>query len=185
MIVIGLVGLAGSGKSTMMNYLKEKYGYGGLTFSDAIKEEAKKRKLLKENANIEETKMILSNLGDVWRKETGKYEIVAEKLIEKIKEQKLKNVVVDGARSPAEIELFRKSFEKFYLIYVSTDFDVRFKRRLKDDPNARKENMQERDKNDIEKKGLQEVIEMADFVLDNNGTLKDLQHQIDVIMGSL
>lgn len=184
MNVIGLVGLAGSGKTTVAKYIKEKYGYEFLTLSDIIKEEAQKRGLVSGEA-VEEIKVILSKFGDQWRAETEKKDIVAEKLIEKIKEKKLKNVVADGARSPAEIELLRKSFDKFKLIYVSTDFETRFKRRLKDDPSAKKEKMQERDNMDIEKKGLQDVIDMADLILDNNGTIKDLRHQIDVLMGTI
>ena len=184
MIVIGLTGLGGSGKTTVAKYLKDNYGYEFLTLSDIIKEEIAHRGL-EGGKSLEEQKFYQSKFGDEWRKETSKKEIVAIKMIEKVKSLKLEKVVIDGFRSPAEVELFRSSFGKFLLIYVSTDFDMRFRRRLKDDPNANKEKMQERDEDDIEKKGLQKVVEMADFVLDNNGTIKDVQHQIDVIMGTL
>ena len=180
-MVIGLTGLAGSGKTTVAKYLKEKYGYEFLTLSDIIKEEIARRGL-SDGETLEEQKRYQSNFADEWRKETGKMEIVAIKMIEKVNSMKLKKAVIDGFRSPAEVDLFRNAFPHFKLIYVSTDFETRFKRRLKDDPTAKKEKMQERDKMDIEKKGLQEVIDMADFILDNNGTLKDLQHQTDVIV---
>ncbi len=183
-IAIGLTGLAGSGKSTVAKYLKEKYEYEFLVLSDVLKAEAAVRGLLL-GKSMEEQKLALSKLGDEWRKETGKEEIVAEKLIEIIKQRKLQKVVIDGFRSPAEVELFKKNFEKFYLIYISTDFEMRFNRRLMDDPAAEKGQMLERDRGDIEKKGLQNVIDTADFILDNNGTLKDLQHNIDVIVGAL
>src|SRR3989338_2513512 len=180
-MVIGLTGLAGSGKTTVAKYLKEKYGYEFLTLSDIIKEEIARRGL-SDGETLEEQKRYQSKFADEWRKETGKMDIVAIKMIEKVNSMKLNKVAIDGFRSPAEVDLFRNAFLNFKLIYVSTDFETRFQRRQKDDPTAKKEKMQERDEDDIERKGLQDVIEMADFVLDNNGTLKDLQHQIDVIV---
>ena len=45
-------------------------------FSDILREEAKKRRLL-ENKNYEEGKAILSKLGNQLRKESGKMEVLA------------------------------------------------------------------------------------------------------------
>jgi len=109
-LVIGLTGLAGSGKGEVSSYLVKKYNFVKLVFSDILREEAKKRELL-ENKNYEESKIILSKLGDHLREETGKMEVLAEMLVEKIKKDKLEKIVVDGFRAVEEVETFKKNFE--------------------------------------------------------------------------
>ena len=179
-IVIGLTGLAACGKGTAAQHLKEKYDFEALVFSDAIKEEAEKRGLL-EGKSMEETKLMLSKFGNEWRKETGRNDIAAQKIIEKIKEKGLEKVVVDGFRSAEEAELFRKSFEKFILIHIQASPDVRWERRLKQDPKSKRADFDSRDKNDIEEKGLGKVTEMADEKVDNSGTKEELYEKIDSI----
>ncbi len=166
LLVIGLTGLASSGKGEVAKYL-EKNSFSKLVFSNVLKEEAEKRGLLK-NRTYEEQKNIFSKLGDQLRRETGKWEILAEKLIEKIKSNNLEKVVVDGFRSVEEVNLFKKNFENFYLVYINADEEIRFKRRKLEDSNINIENFRARDKRDIEEKGLGKVIELADFTIDNN-----------------
>lgn len=183
-VIIGLTGLAASGKGTAAQYLKEKYGFKVLVFSDIIKEEAERRGLL-TGKGMEETKSILSEFGDVWRKETGRKDIVGQKLIEKIKEGNLNKVVVDGFRSVEEVELFRKTFKKFILIQIDASLEKRWERRLKQDPMSKRADFEARDRNDIEKKGLGDVIKMADVVVDNNKTKEDMYRQLDSIVSRL
>ena len=92
-------------------------------------------------------------------------------------------MVVDGFRSPAEAELFRKSFGKsFKLLYIMTGTEIRFARRKKDDPNANFEQFKERDRNDIEKKGLDSVLKGADFIIDNSDELEETKKQVSSIL---
>lgn len=181
-VVIGLTGLASSGKSTVANFMKGKWGFEYLVFSDVLKAEANRRGLLK-GKDMESQKAVLSKFGDDWRKETGKNEIIAEKLIETISERGLQRVVVDGARAPAEIELFRRSFEQFYLLAIDAGQKVRFARRKVQDPAAKLEQIEARDKQDIENKGLDKVMTMADFMIDNNGDKEKLFKQIESAVG--
>ncbi|MFQ6010503.1 MAG: AAA family ATPase [Candidatus Aenigmatarchaeota archaeon] len=180
-IVLGLTGLAACGKSTVAQYLK-KYGFVQLVFSDVLKQEARKRGVFKEGMSLEEEKTALSSFGEQWRKETGKNEIIAIKLIENIKEDKLEKVLLDGFRAPAEVELFKKNFESFHLVFVDVDERTRFERRKRDDPDAVFESFAARDKRDIEGKGLGKVIDMADIKLDNNGTVEELHKKIEIIL---
>ena len=98
LFVVGLTGLASSGKGEVSSYMVEKYDFVKLVFSDVLREEAEKRNLL-ENKSYEEQKSILSKLGETLRKGSGRWDILAVKLVEKIKSGKFERVVVDGFRS--------------------------------------------------------------------------------------
>jgi dephospho-CoA kinase len=178
--VIGLTGLASCGKGTVSDYLK-KYGFIKLVFSDILKEEAERRGLLK-NKTYEEQKKVFSELGDELRKESGKWYVLAEMLVKKIKSNNLEKVVVDGFRSVEEVEFFKKSFKNFYLIFVDADENTRFERRKLEDPNSKIENFRERDKIDIKEKGLGKVIKMADFKVNNNKDINYVYKQTDEIL---
>ena len=97
-LVIGLTGLAGSGKGEVASYLFKKHNFSKFVFSDILREEAEKRGLLK-NKSYEQSKKVLSILGRELREKSGKMEVLAEMLVEKIKSDNLENVVVDGFRA--------------------------------------------------------------------------------------
>jgi len=181
-MIIGLTGLAACGKSTISHYLKNSHNFQFLIFSDILKEEAKKRGLFNESMPLEEQKMTLSRFGDQWRKETGKNDIIAIKLIEKIKEENLENIVIDGFRAPAEVDLFRENFKDFTLIFVDTSVENRFERRKLDDPNTNLEDLQKRDKSDIDNKSMDKVFETADKKIENNRTKEELYEKIENII---
>ena len=184
LFVVGLTGLAGSGKSEVSKYLVKRYGFEKLVFSDILREEAKNRKLL-NNENYEQQKYILSKLGETLRKETGRWDILAVKLVNKIKDGNYDRVVVDGFRSAEEAKLFKNNFEKFHLVLIETDELVRFERRRKEDPKATLEDMKTRDKRDIEELGLGKVIKLADSKVQNNDDIKTLHEKLDKIMENI
>jgi len=182
LLVIGLTGLASSGKSEVANYLVKKYGFKRLVFSDILREEAEKRNLL-ENKSYEEQKYIFSKLGEELRKGTGKWDILAEKLIEKIKFGNFERIVVDGFRSTEEADLFKKNFENFHLIFVDADEKIRFLRRKTQDPTVTIEKFRKRDKENIEIMGLGKVIKMADFRINNSDhSFENLYKRIDNLL---
>ena len=185
LFVVGLTGLASSGKGEVSSYLVEKYDFVKLVFSEVLREEAEKRNLL-ENKSYEEQKSILSKLGETLRKGSGRWDILAVKLVEKIKSGKFEKVVVDGFRSVEEVALFKKNFENFYLIFVEADEKIRFARRKLEDPNISISDIRQRDKRDVEELGLGKVIEMADFKINNDEKgLENLQEKVDEIMKKL
>ena len=183
-IVLGLTGLAAAGKSTVSEHLKEQ-GFRHIIFSHILKQEAKKRGVFKEGMSLEEEKSALLDFGMQWRKETGRNDIIAVRIIEMIKEDGAEKVMVDGFRTPAEVNLFRENFEKFYLIFVGAEENTRFERRKREDPDTDFESFAARDRKDIETKGLDKVIEMADILVDNNGTREELAERIDNLMKKL
>ena len=178
MIILGITGMASAGKGAVSGYLKSK-GFEKFVFSDILKIEAKKRGLLK--GNYEEQKNILSKLGGQLRKETGKMEVLAIMLVDEIKKKNLDKVVVDGFRAIEEVEIFRKNFNDFKLIFIDTSEENRFNRRKLEDPDADLEKFKERDQRDINEKGMQKVIDSADIIINNNKTKQELYEQLDKI----
>jgi dephospho-CoA kinase len=170
-MIIGLTGLAGSGKDSVAKYLNEKYGFLVLVFSDVLVEEAKKR-------GIEPTKMNLSVIGDEFRTAGGNAAI-AKKLLEKIDTEK--NYALSGLRSPEEVYAIQNEVLDFNLVYIDSQKNTRFKRRRPEDPQTEKEFF-ERDERDIENKGLGKVIEMADYTIANEGTLEELHKKVDELI---
>jgi dephospho-CoA kinase len=182
-LVIGLTGLAACGKGTAAEYLKERHGFRAFTLSDVLRKEAEKRGLL-EGKNLEESKLMLSKFGEEWRREAGRRDILGYTLAERIRKEKIAKAVVDGFRSVEEVNLFRKAFN-FTLVRVDASLETRWKRRLEQDPKANRAEFEKRDKFDVEKLGLGNVLEMADLTIDNNGKKEELYGQLDSILARL
>lgn len=80
-------------------------------------------------------------------------------------------VLIDGVRSPEEIEVFEESFENVYVIKIESDIENRFNR-IKDRGRDGEEELdisglRERDSRE-EEWGLDRTVEMADVTIQNN-----------------
>lgn len=167
--LIGLTGFARSGKDTVASYLVKNYGFKAFAFSDIIIEHLKKM-------NREVTKENMSLLGDELRKEFGN-DVMAQFLWERVKN--FDKIVITGFRSPAEVAFF-KAKTRCILIYVEADAEIRFRRRTAEDPETKKAFF-ERDERDKKNKGLDVVIDEADYTLENNGTKEELYRRVDYL----
>ena len=118
MQIMGISGMPGSGKSIVSDMATEK-GALIVSMGDIVREEAKKRG--------ESSKETAKNL----RAEHGQY-IVAELTIKKIKklqdEGNEKLIIVEGIRSPHEVEMFKENFDNFIILSVFTNPAIRFER---------------------------------------------------------
>ena len=171
MEVIGISGLPGSGKSLVSEIATEK---GGVVVSmgDIIREEAKKRG--------ESTKQTATNL----RKEHGKY-IVAQLTVEKIKqmiEDKIATtIIVEGIRSPFEVNMFKENFDNFIILSIFTNPDLRFKRlqqRNREDDSKNYEDFQKRDQMELDF-GIGTVISLSDKIIINEKDLDGYKKEIN------
>jgi len=170
-VSIVLAGLARSGKDTAADFLVKKFKFKKYVMSDFIKEELKKKRL-------PQTKEMLSFYGDKLRKWKG-MDAVAKMVYRKI--GKKRNCIITGARSPEEIEFFKKKLSNVFVVAVNAPLQKRFKRQQAIKRiNLRK--FRERDERDKKKKGLNKAINKADFVLQNNSTKKVLQQKILELM---
>lgn len=166
MKVIGFCGLPGSGKSTVLKAIED-LGII-ITMGDVIRNEARTR-------SIEPTDENLGKIAQELRKEFGP-EIIAKKCVTIIKNIKANVVFIDGLRSIAEVNVFRKSW-RFPIVAVIIDDKIRIERLSKrgrpDDPNTL-EDLRERDQREIAF-GLNEVINSANYKINNNISKLDVQ----------
>lgn len=175
MKIIGVTGMPGSGKGIVAGVAR-KLGFEVVRMGDVIREEAQKR-----NSSTGEAAIQL-------RKEYGEF-IVAEKCILKVKEigsvkGNNSKIVIEGIRSPYEVDIFKRNFKEFKVISVQSSPDTRFKRLLTrnrmDDFNV-KSDFHKRDKREL-KFGIGEVIATADYTVVNEGTKKRLINIIRSIL---
>jgi dephospho-CoA kinase len=96
--------------------------------------------------------------------------------------RKLNKVVVDGFRSVEEVNIFRKNFDNFKLIFIDATEENRFRRRKLEDPNADLESFRQRDQRDMKEKGLGKVTKTANIVIDNNEAREELHKKLDKLI---
>ena len=166
MKVLGFCGLPGSGKSTAIELITELGTI--IMMGDVIRNEASKNGILPTDENLGKiAKELRKNGGD---------EIVAEKCVEIIKDGKKSPIFIDGIRSMAEVNVFRKYWE-FLVIAIVADDQLRYQwisNRARMDDSNKKSDIEERDLREIGF-GLEEVIKDADYTIENNSNITDLQ----------
>jgi dephospho-CoA kinase len=164
-LIVCLTGMPGAGKSTVAASLKEK-GFSVIAMGDMIREEARQQ-------NLDPTD---TNLGDLMlklRKDLGQGAI-AHLILRKIKREGigsagLDNIVVDGIRGIAEVDILKRvGCVKLLAIHASTNrrFTHLKERARSDDPSVI-EDFMTRDKRELTV-GISEAIALADETLSNN-----------------
>ncbi len=168
MKVIGFCGLPGSGKSTVLKAIEDLGTI--ITMGDVIRDEANHRNIAPSDENLGKIALEL-------RKNYGP-EIIAEKCVSLIKKLESNVFFIDGLRSMAEVIVFRK-YWKFPLISTIVDEKIRYERlsnrKRPDDPNSLSE-VRDRDQREI-RFGLNEVIENANYTINNNLLEVDVQQE--------
>ena len=163
MRIMGVSGLAGSGKSFVSELAAER-GAMIISMGDIIREEAKKRG--------ESTGQTAENL----RKEHGQY-IVAELTIKKIK--KIiedgfdSSIVVEGIRSPHEVELFKESFSDFVILSIFANQEIRFERikaRQREDDASNFDEFKIREDRELNF-GIGDVVSLSDKIIVNESDI--------------
>jgi len=176
MKVLGFCGLPGSGKSTAIEAIAELGTI--IMMGDVIRNEARKNGVLPTDEN-------LGKIAKELRKSGGD-EIVAEKCVELIKDNKKPPIFIDGIRSMAEVRVFRKYWE-FPVIAIVADDQLRYQwisNRARMDDSRKKSDIEERDLREIGF-GLKEVINDADYTVNNNSSIADLQIKTKTLIRKL
>ena len=183
-IVFGLTGKNASGKGTVAEILKKKnFTYHSL--SDSLRDELKSLKK-------EETRENLIDIGNELR-EKGGPGVLADKLMPKLNSEN--NHIVDSIRNPLEVISLRKEtlLRRFFLISVDANSKLRYDRlcsrgRIGDTDSWEKfveQEKKEENNDDPNKQQLSKTMEMADYNIDNSGTLEELEAQVNKIISSL
>ena len=181
--IIAVVGMCGSGKSEVSDFLQEK-GYQFLRFGQITLDEIKKRGLKPIEKNEK-------GIREGFRKEHGMaaFAILNKPKIDELLEKG--DVVIDGLYSWSEYKFLKEAYEdKLQILAVNTPREIRYNRlekRLTDEkmrgrPATRKQS-ESRDYAEIENIEKGGPIAMADIIVTNTGTKEDLKEQLKNIFG--
>lgn len=179
MIIIGITGKNGSGKGTIVEYLMGKKGFKHFSARGFIVEEMERRGLENNRDNM----VLVGN--DLRQKNSPSF--VADELFKRAIESG-QNCIIESLRTVGEIESLR-SKGKFILLAVDAEPKIRYERiigRFGTTDNISFEKFladeeREMDSTDTNKQNLKKCIEMADYIVDNNGTIEDLNFKIEEI----
>ena len=177
-MIIGVTGPLCAGTDTFGEILKKEKGFEWLSYSDVLREEAKKN-------GFEITRKNLQDLGDEMRRQFGNG-VLSEKLIERMESGK--DYVVGNIRNPGEVEVLRRWFgKKFVLVRIDAPLEVRFerllRRRREQDPDNLEDfkKVEERDLGEHEEYYGQQhssVFAMADFSINNDGSFEEFREKV-------
>jgi dephospho-CoA kinase len=185
--------MPGAGKSTVASFLKDK-GFAVVTMGDVIREEAKRQGLEPTDVNL--GKMMLKLRQDLGPGAVG--QIVLQKLqrdhanessgSNSSSNKNSSNVVIDGIRSVAEVEVLKK-VGHVRLLAIHASEDTRFmylRKRARADAPSDNDEFTGRDKRELSV-GVSEAIALANEMISNNElTLEQLKLQAyDIVKGWL
>ena len=179
--IIAFVGFPLSGKTTATEVARE-MGIPVVVMGDVVREEAIKR-------GLELTDENLGKIASELRAKEG-MDTIARRCIPKVRE-KLKEkgvVVVDGIRGIDEIRRFKETFgENFVLINIEAPLKVRFERakaRRRTDDVLTLEELVSRDERE-KVWGMDKAMEIADFTVENTGSIEDFREKIRALLNKL
>lgn len=164
-LIVAVTGMPGAGKSTAVKALTSN-GWQRIVMGDVIRSETARRGL---EPNAKNTGEVMTML----RKERGD-SAVADLCVEEIRKAASGRVVIDGIRSLAEVERFRKE-AKVFLVAVHASPGRRFallKERGRSDDPLSNEMFVTRDEREL-RVGIGEAIALADEVVSNEHTTPD------------
>ncbi len=168
-LIICLTGMPGAGKSSVASFLKEK-GFEVVTMGDVVREEAKRQ-------GLEPTDINLGNMMLKLRQDLGPGAIGYIVLQKLARDGGHSNVVIDGIRSIAEVEVLKKVGE-VRLLAIHASQDTRFKHlkeRGRADAPSDDTEFAGRDKRELSV-GVSEAIALANEMISNNDlTLEQLR----------
>ena len=171
MKVIGVVGLNGSGKDEVVDYLHERYGVAKLSMGDMVREIA-------EEQGLAPTRDNLHRLSEQYFSERGR-DYFAKRAIQTIENHDWETAAISGIRTPTDVETLQQHFgDDFALVHVSvSDPQTRYQRirdrRQARDPQSYSEFLQH-DREEEEIFHLSHTIQEADIVLNNDESLAQL-----------
>ncbi len=170
--LIGLTGTNSAGKGEAAAFFKKK-GYSYLSLSDLIREE-----LLKNGEDVSRNNLIKK--GNELREKFGP-DILGRLIMRKVRGRS----VIDSIRNTAEVEFFKKQ-EGFILLAIDAPVELRYERarkRGRDESAATLQEFIEKEREEMTscEKGqqLQRCLEMADGVINNDGTLEEFHEKLE------
>jgi dephospho-CoA kinase len=179
-VIIGLAGEIASGKDTVWQYLMERHGAAHFEFSDVLKDILNRLHLPIVRAN-------LANLAEGLR-HTFDEDALARTIALDVEDCDAQFIVVSGIRKIGELKHL-KELPGFRLMFIDVDIKTRYERIVRrgqkaDDMTKTFEEF-ERDNQHAADSDVVRLKDLADFVVVNEGSVEELQRQLDVIMQKL
>lgn len=183
MLIIGITGTLGAGKGTIVAYLSEQKQFEHYSVRNFLIEEIEKRNL---PVNRDSMTMVANELRAGHSPSYVTDQLYNRALISS------KNCIIESIRTPGEIDSLREK-NNFYLFAIDAPSEIRYQRillRKSETDNISYQTFienenREMDTNDPNKQNLRKCIEMADFVFDNSGSIKDLEEQVEIVLNKI
>lgn len=180
MIIIGITGTLGAGKGTIVDFLVREMGFRHYSVRGFISEEIVKRGLIVNRDSM----VLVAN--DLRSKHSPSY-IVDCLYSEAISTDS--NCIIESIRTPGEIISLREK-GSFHLLAVDADPKIRynriFERRSETDlisfETFIRNEAREMTSDNPNHQNLRKCIELADFVLTNDGTVGELENQVTRVL---
>ncbi|MDP3917609.1 MAG: AAA family ATPase [Candidatus Woesebacteria bacterium] len=176
MIIIGITGTLGAGKGTVVDYLVDKKGFYHYSVSGYLKEE-----LQKQNREIDRTNM--QDIANEIREKFGP-DYITQKLFS-IAESENHDAIIESIRNPKEADFIKSHGGKLFAVTAlqKTRFE-RIKSRSSEKDSVSFKEFQKQEEREMQStqsfaQNLSKCIEMADFIVNNDGSLKNLYEQIE------
>ena len=175
--IIALVGLAGSGKSSAVEYLTEK-GFPKIYFGGVIYKAM-------DEAGIEKTWDNQQKFREEIRRKEGK-DFVIKRVIKNIHDlinAGQNKIVLDGLYTWSEYKFLKHEFPgQVVVIAIVTPKHLRYQRMIKRaERPMQPHEVDQRDWSEIENLEKGGPIAIADYFIINNGTLEQLHQKIDAV----
>ncbi len=175
-MIIGITGSFGAGKGAVVDYLVKTKEFTHYSASGYITEEIKKRGL-----PVDRDSMIA--VGNDLRAKHGPSHIV-EVLFERARD-KGGDAVIEALRAVGEVRKLKELGA--FIIGVDADPKIRYERSVKrgsekDQVSFEKWQVQEKEEsntNDPTKQNIFGALTQSDYVIENNGTMEELQKEVD------
>ena len=174
--------MPGSGKS-VVSRVADGLGMKVVRMGDVIRNEAQKRNEPPGKVAVE------------LRQEYGEF-VVAERCVATIKkssniesyhksiDRRSQLFLVEGIRSPWEVQIFKRNFPNFKVIAIHSSPKTRYirlKKRMRSDDSAEIKEAKKRDQREL-KFGIGEVIASADYMVVNEGAKGKLKNTVRGIL---
>ena len=178
--ILAIVGMSGSGKSVVVDYLTDK-GYPKVYFGGMIYKEMEKRGIERTEDGVAERdfrEMIRETEGKDW---------VVRQVIEETRDligAGQKRIILDGVYSWTEYKTLKKEFPGcLTFLAVVVDKGLRYERvSRRPGRSFDAAAIRERDRSEIENLEKGGPIAMADYFVLNNGTAEELEGRVDEIL---
>lgn len=179
-LIIGLVGEIASGKDTAAAYLKKKYRSETISFSQPLRD-------ILDRLFLPQTRENMAKLGIALRKNYGQ-DLLSKIIAQEIKKSKKKIFVLPNIRLESDIIYLHRE-PGFVLVNIEADMKTRFARIKKRGQNADDKTKTWsgflKDSKLSTEIQIKKLAKTCKYKLDNNGTKKELEKQIDGLMKKL